>query len=185
MFLKSPQPMTYPSRALKVRGRGTPRGCHNLQPGTMTGLQNPAHEAQLGGAGHKGSCVLGAAWSRQDEAAGGTPTAQWRWSGCSNGHPHPRLLRKRCLKGGFNRPREGALVWELASPLPYPTVGPWRSHPSRESNSLPKARPHTPRPAFPGPAEGERLGWARRIYKGGRCLRPWLWQGRSRYTAPE
>lgn len=53
-----------------------------------------------GGTGHKGSCFLRAAGSRQDKAAGGIQTAQWE-------RPHSRLQRKRCLKRGFSRQRGG------------------------------------------------------------------------------
>ena len=59
-------------------------GCH---PNTAMG---PAGDR---GPGHRGSCLLRVAGSRQDKAAGRIQTAQWE-------RPHSQLRRKRCLKAG-------------------------------------------------------------------------------------
>ena len=67
-----------------------------------------------GGTGHKGSCFLRAAGSRQDKAAGGIQTAQWE-------RPHSQLQRKRCLKRGFSRQRGGRAGLGVGRVPPPPT----------------------------------------------------------------
>lgn len=63
----------------------------------MTGLQTPAHEAQLRSTDHKGSHYVRAAWSRQDKGPGRIQAAprERPTTGTLVHNSHEMLLERR------------------------------------------------------------------------------------------
>lgn len=89
VVLKSPQPVSDPPPSPHPQGLSR----SSAPPPRWARLEGEAP-------GRRDSCLLRAAGSQQDKAAGGIQIAQWEW-------PHSQLWRKRCLKAGSG---ERALV---------------------------------------------------------------------------